>query len=48
MAAFNKYYDEHEKLLPEPRNGIKDWLENETWKEIMRRAGDTLAVLLSQ
>ena len=45
LAAFNEYYEKHEKLLPEPRNGVTDWLRNETWQGIMRQAARTLLLL---
>lgn len=45
LAAFNEYYDKHEKLLPEPRNGVVDWLQNETWQGVMREAARTLLLV---
>jgi hypothetical protein len=43
MSAFNKYFADHEKLLPEPCDGMKSWLENETWRGIMLEASRALA-----
>ena len=45
MAAFNTHYEKHEKLLPEPRNGVADWLKNENWQGVMREAGRVLGLL---
>ena len=43
LAAFNKYYDEHEKTLPKAPPRIADWLQNETWQGIMKEAANALA-----
>jgi hypothetical protein len=45
MAAFNEYYDKQEKLLPQPLNGVSDWLETDAWRGIMREAGRVLSVM---
>ena len=45
MAAFSEYYDKQEKLLPQPRNGVSDWLETDAWQGIMREAGRALSVV---
>jgi hypothetical protein len=47
MRAFDNYLADQEKLLPEPRDGIKSWLDDGRWREIMREAGKALAVLES-
>jgi hypothetical protein len=47
ITVFNNYFADHEKLLPEPRDGIKSWLKNETWQGIMREASRALAFLES-
>jgi len=44
MADFNKYYSDHEKLLPEARDEITSWLNNEVWQGIMQKAKETLGV----
>ena len=45
LAVFNTYFDGQEKILPDPSNGIRSWLEDKTWIGIMREATRTLAVL---
>lgn len=45
LAVFNDYFEDHEKLLLEPREGVKTWLRDETWQGIMRAADRALAVL---
>jgi hypothetical protein len=47
LAHFNNYFADHEKVLPDPHRGIGNWLEDNTWKEIMREARQTLAVFES-
>ena len=42
LAAFNEFYDEQSRLLPEPRNGLADWLKDEVWHKVMRQASDLL------
>ena len=45
MATFNVCFARQEELLPEPRDGIKTWLQDETWLGIVQEASKTLAVL---
>lgn len=45
LAVFNNHFGNHEKLLPEPREGMKTWLQDETWQAIMREADLALSVL---
>lgn len=44
MADFSKYYSDRERLLPEARDGITSWLNNEIWQGIMQKAKETLGV----
>lgn len=48
LSAFNGYFEIVEKRLPEPRGGIKTWLEDENWRGIMREAARTLTALNSE
>ncbi len=48
LAAFNEYYADHEKLLPEPSGGIRGWIEDKTWQGIMREADRALTALNSE
>jgi hypothetical protein len=48
LAAFNEYYADHEKLLPEPSGGTRSWIEDETWRGIMREAARALSALNSE
>ena len=45
LAHFNNYFSDHEKLLPDPHCGIRNWLEDNIWKGIMSEARHTLAAL---
>ena len=46
MAAFNIYHNERRKFLPQDSSVIVPWLKNEVWQEIMRKAEETLSVLV--
>jgi hypothetical protein len=48
LSVFNNYFDVAEKRLPQPRDGIRTWLENETWQGIMREAARALSALKSE
>jgi hypothetical protein len=48
LAHFNNYFADHEKLLPEPRGGMRRWLEDGNWQAINREAARTLALLNSE
>jgi hypothetical protein len=45
LAVFNNHFGDHEKLLPEAREGMNTWLQDETWQAIMREADRAIAVL---
>ncbi len=45
LSVFNNYFDVAEKRLPQPRDGIGTWLEDETWQGIMREAARALSAL---
>jgi hypothetical protein len=45
MAAFNTYYEERRKLLPQDIGVMTFWLKNEVWQEIMGKAEEALSIL---
>ena len=45
LAAFSLYLDDKSEKLPGPRARIDAWLQNESWQEIMRLAGDLTSTL---
>jgi hypothetical protein len=48
LSIFNNYFDVAEKRLPQPRDGIRTWLEDETWQGIMREAARALSAVNSE
>ena len=46
LALFNKFYDEQSSRLPDADNGVADWLKDETWQQIMRRASEVLTLFV--
>lgn len=42
LAAFNEYYDQYSRRLPEAANGVADWLNDDAWRQIMQRASELL------
>jgi hypothetical protein len=47
LAHFHNYFADHEKLLPDPHIGIRNWLEDNTWKGIMSEARQTITAFES-
>jgi hypothetical protein len=45
LSAFNTYFADQEESLPDPRNGIRNWLGDKIWSGIMHEATRTLAAL---
>ena len=45
LSEFDRYFSEHESLLPKAQCGVSECLRNERWQEIMRRAAKALAAL---
>ena len=45
MAAFNDYFDERADRLPDPSNGVAEWLKDENWRQVMHGATELLAIL---
>ena len=43
LAEFHKFYDEREKKLPESQGTVRTWLASPIWREIMRKANETVA-----
>ena len=42
LDEFHRFYDEREKQLPESQGTVRTWLASPIWREIMRKAHDTV------
>jgi hypothetical protein len=45
LAEFHQFYDERHRRLPKSRGTIRTWLASPLWREIMRKAHETLSQL---
>ncbi len=45
LAAFHEFYDRRVDGLPPSQGTVRTWLASPTWREIMQKAAETLAVL---
>ena len=45
LIKFNKFYDDRFKLLPESNGTVLTWLGDQTWRDIMTEAQNTLVKL---
>lgn len=45
LAEFHTFYDERTSKLPASQGTVRTWLESPIWREIMKKAADTLAKL---
>jgi hypothetical protein len=42
LAEFHRLYDERQRRLPESCGTVRTWLASPVWREIMRKAHETL------
>jgi hypothetical protein len=45
LAAFDAFYDQRRRVLPERPGTVRTWLASPAWRDIMQKARDTLALL---
>jgi hypothetical protein len=43
LAEFQRFYDERCKKLPESEGTVRTWLASPVWREIMRKAHETVS-----
>ena len=43
LAEFHQLYDERSKRLPASRGTVRNWLASPDWREIMKKAHETLS-----
>ena len=43
LAEFNRFYEQRERQLPSSEGTVRTWLASPLWREIMKKAAETLA-----
>jgi hypothetical protein len=43
LAEFHRFYEERSKQLPASQGTIRTWLANPAWREVMKKAHETVS-----